>query len=793
MPYVVIEDFRAGLDKRRLAVTAAPGSLQIFNNAHLSRGAEIEKRKALVDLYDLPAGTFGFEIASGNLYVFGSAVDPGVPVGTTYQRLQHPDGLAMTAIVHTTVFNGKVAALGRFSDGVWLFYDGAAVLDWKNGVARASMVNNSGIATHLAALIDASANYSAAAVGAVITVTGPSTGQAFTVDTSTVDGGGNNDQTLVSAQTQTPIPAVSEALAQGSFRITGGTSNPGTNKVSTVKVNAVTITNAAVNWTASNAQTAALIAASINAKTSAPDYTATSSGDQVTIKAVAGSGSTPNGFSVEVTCAGNVSASTGGFDVTGGTSIPGTNKVNQVRVNGVVVNSGSQDWTTSDSNTASLVATSINGVGTYIARANGRTVNIFPSVVDEATPLALTVTVANGGDVTTGNLLSLQTTVNAMAGGVDALAGTPQKNTLTVGGTFQIGDQFRAALTLAGESQAEIFGADNVAGQVPSFLLTHKNKLYAVAGSIDNFSGIDEPTKWNTDDTGAGNINMSNQAAGSETLTGLGVYENNQAVFARRAIQVWFMDPDPDANSQLQVIANVGTLSGKSITSVGDSDVFFLADSGIRSLQVRDASKNASIGDIGTPIDDIVLADLASLASAITEAAVGTIDPRDGRYWLNVGTKIYVLSYFPAFKISGWSTYDAPAQFSDFKTLDNTLYGRAGDEIYAYGGLDGQTYDSSTVEIEIPYVNAKMIATWKQWQAIDMAVQGEWAVYASSDPENPTVEDLIAIVSSSTFRLQTIPFDNYDPQVKLRLVNTSAGAAKIGNLVIHYEGADTRG
>lgn len=45
--YILIEDFKAGLDTRRLSVSAAPGSLQVFENGHINRGGEIEKAKKM--------------------------------------------------------------------------------------------------------------------------------------------------------------------------------------------------------------------------------------------------------------------------------------------------------------------------------------------------------------------------------------------------------------------------------------------------------------------------------------------------------------------------------------------------------------------------------------------------------------------------------------------------------------------------------------------------------------------------------------------------------------------------
>src|SRR5688572_15586390 len=102
------------------------------------------------------------------------------------------------------------------------------------------------------------------------------------------------------------LNGVTEVLATGSFIITGGTSAPGINAIAAVLVNGVDILGASVDWTTSHANTASLVAAQINTFASVPNYTAVAVGAQVVISAVAGSGTTPNGFVVNPTEAGDV-------------------------------------------------------------------------------------------------------------------------------------------------------------------------------------------------------------------------------------------------------------------------------------------------------------------------------------------------------------------------------------------------------------------------------------------------------------------------------------------------------
>lgn len=71
--------------------------------------------------------------------------------------------------------------------------------------------------------------------------------------------------------------------------------------ISSIKVNSVEILNETVTFSSSLAVTAAAVAQSINAKQSVPKYEATSSGEYVIIKAMPGTGTSPNLYSISCT------------------------------------------------------------------------------------------------------------------------------------------------------------------------------------------------------------------------------------------------------------------------------------------------------------------------------------------------------------------------------------------------------------------------------------------------------------------------------------------------------------
>jgi len=163
---------------------------------------------------------------------------------------------------------------------------------------------------------------------------GSITGTSFTISKETTNNGSNPDQNIVLTQTQPNVVAVAEVLAEVEVEITGGTSNPGTNKMTSITIDGVDVLGSAVDWTTSNSATAAAIASQINTYTSSPNYTATSSGPVITISAVAGSGAGPNSF-VVVTNEGGDVTSTHAATMSGGvTAVSAVAQVYTAQVTG---------------------------------------------------------------------------------------------------------------------------------------------------------------------------------------------------------------------------------------------------------------------------------------------------------------------------------------------------------------------------------------------------------------------------------------------------------------------------
>lgn len=383
---------------------------------------------------------------------------------------------------------------------------------------------------------------------------------------------------------------------------------------------------------------------------------------------------------------------------------------------------------------------------------------------------------------------SIKKNSKTFSGGVDGVTGVGKKILLQVLGTPEVGDKFSLKLGINN------FGfVGKPAGRITA-LETLKDKVHAGVGSIWYQSAIAEPTQWDYEsDIGAAFNNIASNARGSEDITGMAVYQGNLAIFTRRGTQIWFADPDPVGNRQMQVLDNIGAIAPRSITSVGDIDVFFLSDSGLRSLRARDSSNAAFVSDIGTPIDPLLIQQLRDMTEDEKRAACSVVEPEDGRYWLSLGEFVYVFSYFSGAKVSAWGRYRVPSPVRWLDVLDGRVYARCEDGSFLlYGGDGNKTYDATQVEVITPFADARQPGTHKQISGIDLGIEGEWMVdictdINAKDINGNSIYERVAQIDQPTFSMETIPVDGVASHFSLRLRSVGEGYARLANIAVHYD------
>ncbi len=692
MSYIQIEDIRKGMDRSKVSrVNSELGSAWTIENAHLTRGGDIERRKSFVKVgtNDFPSTTKGLFAINDTLYTVGySAAQAGnVPSGVTHILTQHPTpATAMTKVLDAEAFDGKLYSISQFSDGnIYHFYQTARVVDWDT--LSASIGSNNAIASALEDAIDTSSSVNASVSTNVVTITAKVAGTPFTISTQAINNGSVNDQTLTALQTQANVVGVTEVVASVNIEVTAGTSSPGVNKITSITIDGVEVLNTAVNWTTSNSNTASLLKTQIDSYTSSPEYDTTTSGPTLTIKAKPGTGANPNGFVVVVTVAGDV------------------------------------------------------------------------TVDAEA----------------------------VLSRGVTAVSAVAQIVTVTVGGTFEEADQF--IVTING---TEIYTVTGSASGTGTTAQTFKKKLYTVASSNLYFSALNAPTQW-IGGIDPGFINMSSESAGEELLVATAEYQGLMAVFSRNQIRIWSISEDSAENVFIQAIQNTGTVAAASVIPYGNNDVFYLADSGIRSLKARDSSNAAYVSDVGTKIDAHVREFLNTLTDAEVEAAVGIIEPVDGRFWLAIDNRIYVLSFFPSNKISGWSYYDLDIAITHMVRIGNRIYVRGTkngtDSLYLYGGTNNTTYAADGVDpvvIELPFVGAKNPAGFKDLSGFDILASNQWKVDILPDVNDDSVIIELGVTNGITYDNPKAGTSGIGAMFGINLTCSKAGPATFSALALHY-------
>ena len=113
MAYLLLEDFKFGLDSRRFKLNAPPGTLTVLTNGHITPGGEIEKRKAFENFY-LPPDTFGLEVTSAGFEVYGSKAQSALTAGTqvaTTKRSRSSNVATLTFAADPNITVGDIVTI----------------------------------------------------------------------------------------------------------------------------------------------------------------------------------------------------------------------------------------------------------------------------------------------------------------------------------------------------------------------------------------------------------------------------------------------------------------------------------------------------------------------------------------------------------------------------------------------------------------------------------------------------------------------------------------------------------
>jgi hypothetical protein len=321
-----------------------------------------------------------------------------------------------------------------------------------------------------------------------------------------------------------------------------------------------------------------------------------------------------------------------------------------------------------------------------------------------------------------------------------------------------------------------------------SYSRTFRSKMYRIDGEFLRFSGIGDPGVLDpaapAPNNGAGFINIAEQDPDAEELQGMELYYNSMAILSRLQTTIWTLDPDP-TKSAIQQTLRIGTVAPHSILQFGTGDVLFLSDSGVRSLHAQTMNLSASVTDVGSAIDPILIPIIRD-NPALAAKARATIQPIQGRYWLHLNSKIYVLSYFPSSKITAWSVFDPGFEVQEFAVVQNRVFARGPDgTVYLYGGPTLKEYDSCKVTVRTPHLAIESPTTTKRLKSIDVMCEGNWSLAVGMLPNNLEAFELVANLADNTYGEKSIPFAGVGSHVAMHMEHQAPGPAKLAAIHVN--------
>lgn len=296
------------------------------------------------------------------------------------------------------------------------------------------------------------------------------------------------------------------------------------------------------------------------------------------------------------------------------------------------------------------------------------------------------------------------------------------------------------------------------------------SKVFAIKadGAVVRYSATNNPNDWSSP-SDAGFLATGLQAQVDPTARALGLYRGNLVVMSSGELQLWQVDPDPAQMALLDNIPSIGTIYHKASASAA-GELYFLTQQGVRSISIAAGSTNLQAGDVGTPIDALIQAELPG------SDPMGLYYPGAGQYWLVFGAKVYVYSQSRIGGIGAWSVYEFPSAVEYTTQLDGKLYVRSGNVIYLIDETAGQD-DGAPVpgEVQWPWLDFGQLGTQKRLKGIDYVGTGSPQLSIGYDESNPAAFTTPFSIPSNTQPGKIIPIPVTAPSMSIRY--TFAGAS----------------
>jgi len=297
------------------------------------------------------------------------------------------------------------------------------------------------------------------------------------------------------------------------------------------------------------------------------------------------------------------------------------------------------------------------------------------------------------------------------------------------------------------------------------------------------FCKTGDPRDWTTP-SDAGFLPAGNRAKGSDQVTAIGPFQKSGLWIAfSDNSQVWTVDPDPANHALVDTVEGIGTIFHRAAASVS-RDLFFLAQSGFRSVSLIAITDNLQDNDVGSSIDALVKAQFLS-----TDDPLSLYYPKLGQFWCINGSTVWPYSFSRTSKISAWSRFTLPFTIDDATVLNQELYVRTGEDVYKVSESVFKDGVSSIplVDILMFFQDGKRPGVLKQFMGMDLIGVGQWTVSHLFAADNQTLESQAYEYPAVTEPGDMHPVELLSTRIAPRLRHQKDEAAELSMLALLYE------
>lgn len=290
------------------------------------------------------------------------------------------------------------------------------------------------------------------------------------------------------------------------------------------------------------------------------------------------------------------------------------------------------------------------------------------------------------------------------------------------------------------------------------------SRIFAIAGETVRYSAAGAATDWTTA-SDAGFLPAGLQQNTTASTTAVGTFQDALVVFFDESAQIWDVKADPSLNEIRKRIKGVGTQAPYSLADFAN-DLVFLSPFGFKSMRVSTQTDRIDDNDIGSPIDKLVVADVA--ASTDATGVLGIWIPQIGQYWavfqMGATSKAWVYTYSRYSKIACWSEYVFDILVTGVCTSAGKVYVRSQSKLYEFAE-DQYTDDGTLIDVEaqLAFQDAKTPGVDKQVYGADYIVQGSPDISFLYDPRDPGKETVAMTIPGDTRPGQPLPVELVAP------------------------------